>query len=367
MVELKLLKEPGFVYDLIYIFYFKFNFNGNSMMDTLPEDQKTKENMEFFDWILTGFGEVPDDLYVFFHMLEHNRCFLSWSYFSPYSKFFTTSYNLDFCIKKLSDTKEVVRRLLGFYFLGISKDEIEKCLESKKFVFSVVKKSKYSYETKCKLYEFFYNPEEYIVLLQRQLQEKAPLLSAYYEKNAQKMLDTFSQMTFESFSKQMNGINNLSFLNSKDEKQVLHISYCLLNKYLLYLFCGKNRTIWLLGYDYASIVDFVKNRKQKPCLDTFGMALNEENRILILQYFLKYKERTIKDLEKAFNFSGATVFHHISVLLEVGILKSRNKERTVLYSLNRQYFDKVIHMLEEYSKMIKNNSIVIKEKKGVLL
>ena len=53
MPRIKLLREPGFIYDLIFVFYLKFNTK--LCIQILNHDEKEQENIRFFNEILEQF------------------------------------------------------------------------------------------------------------------------------------------------------------------------------------------------------------------------------------------------------------------------------------------------------------------------
>ena len=65
--------------------------------------------------------------------------------------------------------------------------------------------------------------------------------------------------------------------------------------------------------------------------------------------YMERKEVTCKDLEKTFNFSGSTAYHHITILTKIGAVKIRNEGKTIFYSLNRKYFDMMRAQLKVFS------------------
>ena len=115
------------------------------------------------------------------------------------------------------------------------------------------------------------------------------------------------------------------------------------------LFFATDSVIYLLGFDYVSIISaLVKAQKKQPLEDLCG-ALSETSRIQILRLLLERKEVTCKDLEKVFNFSGSTAYHHISLLTKAGAVKARNEGKTIYYSIDRKYFNMLREQLKAYS------------------
>lgn len=342
MNKIQLLKEPGYIYDLNFIFFLKFNTQ--LYIDTLPNDNKKEENVKYFMETLTRFHDIPDDLYIFFHAIETGRAFLPTFYFNPYKNEFATVYNFKYLLEELSNRDKLVRNLVKFYFRDLDDNAVDQCASSLSEIFSYIKNSEYSDEEKNKLYEFFIDPSRYIQLLQYELMQKEIMLSEYYKDHYQKIIDLYNQTTFESLCLQLRDFEDLAV--DKDT-EILYVSYCLLNKFCISLWFLENGFLPLLGCEYMSILGYAKDICREPELYGFGIALCEESRVKILNFLIEREEVTCKDLEKKFSFSGSTAYHHINIMTKAGLVKTRNEGKTVLYSLNKQYISNVISVLNK--------------------
>jgi DNA-binding transcriptional ArsR family regulator len=185
---------------------------------------------------------------------------------------------------------------------------------------------------------------QYVQALQCELVEKEILLSAYYKENYSKIIEAHNNTTIEILSEPIKGEKDLSFLN--DSEQRLYTSYCLLNKYCMKFSFVSEGAIYLLGYEYSSIISAVVNAKKIPPLEDLFGALSEKSRVQILRLLLERKEVTCKDLERIFSFSGSTAYHHISLLTRCGAVKVRNEGKTIYYSLNAKFFNMMIKQLK---------------------
>ena len=344
MPQIRLLKEPGYIYDLFFIFNLKFNTK--LRINELENNENLSENIKYYNNIMDQFSDIPEDLFVFFHALENGRCFMYTQYFNPYKEQLSTTFNFKFLLSELPDKERLKERLIRFYFYDLPDEEVEACIKSNTPLFSHIKNSSYSGEEKSKLYEFFIDPEPYIQTLRYELMAKEIMLSQYYEKNYQKILEVFNQTTFEILNKDMKGLRDLSFI--KKNNQTLYVSYCLLSKFTINFMGIEEGAVYLLGHDYLSVIDYAKNKKDLSLQD-LGNAICEESRVKILQLLLEREEVTCKDLEKIFSFSGSTAYHHITMMMKIGLVKTRNEGKTILYSLNRKYFDAIIDVLIKFS------------------
>jgi hypothetical protein len=60
-------------------------------------------------------------------------------------------------------------------------------------------------------------------------------------------------------------------------------------------------------------------------------------------------EITIRDIEQELCFTGTNAYYHLSLMIKANMIKTRNQGRTILYSINKHYFDVVCEMLGKYS------------------
>mgnify|MGYP002544640374 CR=1 FL=1 len=187
-------------------FVFNLRFNPKLHINELENNENLSENIKYYNDIMDQFSDVPEDLFIFFHAIENGRCFMTTQYYNPYKEQFTTTYNFKFLLSELADKERLKERLIRFYFYDLQDEEVEACMRSNTPLFSHIKKSSYSGEEKSKLYEFFIDPEPYIQTLRYELMAKEIMLTQYYEKNYQKILEVFNQTTFEI----LNEINRIS-------------------------------------------------------------------------------------------------------------------------------------------------------------
>lgn len=345
MPQIKLLKQPGYVYDLMFVFYLKYNTE--YCMENFVSSQKKAEQQSFYEQILKDFTPLSDDLYVFFHALKNGKCFLSNQYFGRYKKHFINDYNVAFLQNKLSNYSKVVKRLLNFYFYELSAEEIEEYLVSQEKLFDLIKSSEYSFEEKSHLYEFFVNPVSYIQKLQYELLAQEVKLATYYEKHYNRIFDVYNSLSVDILVEQLEPIDDYGFL--KDEGQQLYLSFCLLNQLFINCLFTEDAGVALLGINYLDSVVNLQSKQPMVKLDEFGSALGEESRVRMLDFMLEREEITCKDLERTFNFSGSTAYHHLTILLRYGVVKTRNEGKTVLYSVNQTHFDAVVKALKKYT------------------
>lgn len=349
IANIKVLRDPGFLYDLHYLFFARFNTQ--LCIDSLADSAKREPYKKYLKEMVNRFGDISEELYVFYHANKNGRCFMTTNYMDPYKELFATDFDFRFLMSLLSDGESVRRDLIRFYLHGLSDEEFEECLTSTATLFSYIKKSEYTDEVKSKLYEFFISPEPYVSALKSELTEKEIRLSAYYKDNYQTILDVHNNTTFEALCEKVKDIENSRFLKNYD--QCLYTSFCLINKYQMQLFFVSDGAVYILGFDYESIIEAIVLSKNTCPIEDMCSALGEGSRVRIIEMLLREKELTCKEIERAFSFSGSTTYHHITLLTKVGALKFRNVGKLIYYSINRDFFDQMREQLILFSNQEK--------------
>ena len=104
-----------------------------------------------------------------------------------------------------------------------------------------------------------------------------------------------------------------------------------------------------MGKKYEAETEY-STHKNDSYLGNFGYALCEKNRIDILNMLCEQKEATCKDLERYFDFSGSTAYHHLSILSKAGLLKTKNKGKTIYYSIDKSFMKDIMELLKKYTQ-----------------
>lgn len=347
MPDLKLIKNPGYVYDLFFLFYCKYN------MELIPEKfEATEKDMKYFSEVFKLFEPISDDLYIFFRLTPSKRCFFTVNYFHNYSKVFTTEYDLAFIQREISDHDSFVRNVIKHYFEELDDNEVNECMKSNKYLFEFIKKSDYDDKLKSKLYEFFIEPESYIRLLQYELMAKDIQLSSYYERNYSKILDVYNELNCELLEERFAFLGH----NSADKKDRSNIcvSFCLLNKNLVQFSYPPHATLYLLGIDYLSSIEHLKKKRIDLIPEQFGAALSDANRVKMLDVILQKGKCTCKDLEMALEIPASTAYHHVSTLERCGAVKATIVKKSMFYSIDRKYFSAIIEYFKKFSESAEN-------------
>ena len=339
MSQLKLLREPGYVYDLLYILCCAFNVE--EYAKEYPEEYR-EEGIAYMESLRDTFGPVPRELFVFCHAIETGRALLTTRYFGPYHNQFSDGYDFAFLMDKLSNTGRLIREVVRFYFRELEEDTVKECAKSFHAVAPHIKASSYSDEVKRYLYEFFADPIPYIESLRRELIAKETLLSAYYNEHHRTIFDAYNGTTLEGLREQLASLRDADTLT----EDTVYVSYCLLNRYHVSTWFGEGFDTVMLGCDYVWWLSRDKTARKAPDLCALGAVLCEPSRLKILQFLAEQGEIPRKELERSFSFSGSTAYHHLTVMIKAGLVRQRGVGKTIYYRLDREYLGDVIAALQ---------------------
>lgn len=345
MRNVSFLKNPGYVYDLFFLFV--LNFNKEKCIDDIYEIEKSNKYISFFENLLMEFSPFSSDLFPFFYIKDNNKCFMTHFYFDEYASQFMTTYTLSTVQEALADHEQVIENMLRFYFGNASDKIIKECLTSPVAAGRLIKQSEYSGELKSSLYAFFLEPAMVIQKLACELTSKQFLLEEFYQRILAETIELQQGFDLEEVE---NALGQCDFQRIDFSKfQSVCISFCVCTNYCVKgLFC-EDSVVILLGRDYKVFLERIATKVQLPALDQFGNALSEQNRLDILELIWEKQEVTIRDIEQSLGFSGTNAYYHLSLMIKANMIKSRNRGRTVVYSINRQAFVAVCDLLSKYS------------------
>lgn len=345
MKNLKFLKEPGYMYDLFFIF--TLYFNKEYCLTNFINYNKSSEDTDYFNKLLLDFVPIPDELLPFFYLKDDKKSLMTQFYYEPYNEEFTTTYNLSSVQTVIADYDQVITNLIKFYFLDISEKTLAECKSSVTAIGRLIRSSDYSSDIKSSLYSFFLEPIPVIQKLSYELMAKEFLLSQQHEKKYKVITELQHQINIALISDNLKQCKNQKC--DLDSFNDIYFSICILNKNCIKECFLENRAVIILGSDYQNHFHFLISQNRFPELDVFGNAISENNRVEILDLIVRKDEITIRDIEQELGFTGTNAYYHLSLMIKANMIKSRNQGRTVLYSVNKCYFDVVCDMLSKYS------------------
>ncbi len=236
----------------------------------------------------------------------------------------------------LSDSRFIADKVLGFYF---AKEKIEYGADDYDFVRTINKlifKSSYSLDIKNSLYCFFIEPEtvlnEVIKVLKQLYHHQVALIDNDYAETALKIQQELNVAEL---------LKKLDITNCSDK---IILAPCIINKEYFSVINNKNAIVLIMGEEYEKSFE----KSAEDILNDFASVFSEVNRIRILNSLHKNNEMIISEITNTLNLTATNVYYHLSLMLNTGIIKKRNKGRTIIYSLNKNNIMKVCEELSKY-------------------
>lgn len=341
MKKIELLKQPGYIYDLFSLFVSYYNgaeanYGGGQM--------KAEEKRDSFFRL---YGAFPEELLPFFWIKEKNVCFITANFFVPFKERFSADYGLPQLHEALSVYDQTIKKMLLFYFPGLSEEECTACMDAPAAVGRQIKSSGYSAEIKSALYAFFLEPVPAIQKLCYELMVKEFHLSQLYEKKLETMMILQQNFDLEKFQRDLE--KNAEMAVDFHLFEHAYVSFCCYNTEVVATYHCNRDIVLLLGLEYQEALKSLCGKKSSLQLDLIGNALAEKNRIDILNLLLDEGELTVRDVESRLGLSGTNAYYHLSLMLKADVVQTRMQGRTVFYSINRQLFRSLCEMLSRYA------------------
>ena len=345
MSKIEFIKEPGYTYDLLRIF--SVYFNKQYFKKEPLGYQNGPDDCEFYEQMLESYLPITDDLLPFFYINENNMSFMTHYYFVHYNEYFLTGdYNVSFIQEALSDSNEVVNNLYRFYFRDISDELIEECKTSSLSLNKLIRNSNYNSDLRSSLYSFFLEPMTITQKLSYELMAKSFILSQEYENHYKDLVEAQKLFTDESIIERLQSYKEQSINFENFEKIYISIGMHIRQTILLDYF--PDSLLIITGPDFYKYTDYLINQGSASNLDIFGDVMSESNRVKILQFVRQRRTVTLKEIETELNLTATNSYYHLALMVKTGMLKTKNKGRTILYSINNDYFYGVIDTIKKF-------------------
>lgn len=98
----------------------------------------------------------------------------------------------------------------------------------------------------------------------------------------------------------------------------------------------------------------VKEEKLAPVADLFK-ALSDQTRLKIAYALLQEEELCVCDVAHIIGATTATVSHHLRLLRNLGIAKSRKEGKLVFYSLDDDHIKILVNTAIAHSREVRNH------------
>ncbi len=343
--SIRFLKDPGYTYDLLYIFI--HYFNREYVLANFSNFNKYTEDVRFSEKMLEEFTDIPEELRLFFHIDDNPLTVITEFYYKPHrDDFLKGTYSLATIQNELMNYDQVVMNVLRHYFRNEPAETMQKCKESLPAANALIKNSSLDTRVKSALYSFLIDPIPVIQRLSHELMAKEFLLSKQYEKNSALMRSLQENFDFLDFAEKLRmDPQSSTDIDIYDE---VVVTFCYNHKNHLCTYFFKDTVLVVMGHDYIDTLQYLIDKKYTPKLNEFGTAVSEENRAAILRFLHEKGEASIKEVEQALHLAGTNAYYHLNLMIRAELIKTRNSGRKIMYSINHQYFTALIDVLKNY-------------------
>ena len=339
MQTVKFIREPGYIYDLFTLFRLRFN---QPLRENGEEGGETAR-------IFGEFSEFNEDLRLFFLQRDNGACFMLQYYYDLYGKLLSsTSSFLSDVQKALQDTDTVVDNLLRFYFEHLFREEIAQYRRSPAAINRFIKNSGYPEEIRNRLYDLFLDPVPKSQQLSYELMVKEYELARFYEKRRDAL--SAAQLALDQDRLALLFENAERGKRSLGGTENIYVSFCLLAPDHVRCYPREDHVQFVLGLRYMDGLQALQDAAAAPDLAALGAVLSEPNRLEILRFIHRKKQANIREMEKELQLTQQNLYYHITMMLKANILTSRNQGRTILYSINAPYFEKVGDLFRAFAR-----------------
>ncbi len=329
--------KPGFLADLFFTFMLDFMKENEDGFENFVNPKKRSADMKYFSDCQARFGDAAPELCVFFSISD-KRSFAFSGMFRTIAQ--QEEYSVEGVHAYLQDSAVMRTELLRFYLPALG--ETEPPLTE---LTAQIRSLRVEEPVKYHLLSLLINPEPYYMLFFEALKNREAQLREVYDEHSdlvQHAIGSADEAFIREFISQRYalGDDNIGFDTV--------VSGMLIDKNAIRLIQDDGRLL-LLGYDHAARMKVLIGEMVRPDIIKMGKALSEEKRVQILRMLLVEKEITAQQLLVRLKLSMTATHYHLEMLLQAGMLLTRNEGRTIFYSLNRTYFDRAPIVLEEFA------------------
>lgn len=344
-MKIHFITKAAFVYDLGFLFYLYFN-----QEDCLSEEshflKPNEQNKNHITHLLSMVSPIPQELQLFFYKNDYCKSFFTWQFFHTQKYLFLNEqYDLSTVTQMIETKKEEITKNVFHYYFEHEDITFFDNQEIRLFIINQsIQKSTYNSTLKNSLYSFFIDPDTVWNTLQKQLMEKANILTKYYKDNTLLLQKLSHGFDWASTLKSLKYIS----VQSLDNLDNMYVSFTLCNNFLHSFYSEQNKIVLFLGASYQEIEKTIIKQSEDPDLELLGNVLCDTNRIKMVDYIASHKEVLVKDIKKHFGFTSANAYYHLNKMQSAGMLLTRYQGKSVLYRINPIYFQRLSDIAQSY-------------------
>lgn len=330
MSQVRYVKEPGYVYDLMFIFI--LYYNKASWGKRFVSKERRQEDMEFYESIINRFPPFPDELKPFFYLNENNKSLLTEYYFQEEIEHYFGGHSTNYLYSKLSDTLALKNAIIKCYLPNFVFDDVQS-LNTYALNRSLIK-SELPDDIKQWILAILLDTKEYSKQLCDLLYSAESVVSEYhkeYYSETVKLCDEFDiisiQETFSAYNRDYNFDSGIS-----------SFSICVFSRNLMRFDFSNDQTFLIFGKYGEETIRAINKKSTDVDVLLYGKILSDGSRMKILQMLGEKHEMSTGEIAQKLLTALPTAYYHLEMMLSAGMLCSRNEGRAVYYVIEQEYF-----------------------------
>lgn len=241
----------------------------------------------------------------------------------------------------------LVPQLLVYYFPELTETDIKERKNTPQKIIRTIREAEDMDSTiKVDLIDMIFNEEESIQKLLGEILSRETSMKEQHGQKAEEFAEL--QLTFCTESMELFLVNEPRCNLNLKSYQNWVITFTTFPTNLVNVYLKPDNLLLLLGLQYRQTIEDADMLRNKVDLQSVGAALAEKNRLGFLDYLLEKGEATGKDFERDFHLTGTNTYYHLSYLTRAGILKTYNRGRNLVYSIDSDAIRAIKECLTRY-------------------
>lgn len=335
MIEYIYLKEPGILYDMMFLL--KLRFNGEQAYIQFKGCSPTyNEDVKFYNLMINKTADIDDKLLPLFYNNEITPliAFMRevWDEISESDTLICNFYNI------LRDTDRLKKFVLKIYFPNISQDDTEE--KNYTSIKDTIFKSDLPNDVKLYLLNFLLFCDSEIEFIITQLKKAQALVEESYQINISEI-----KRLKEHFADEQ--INNVCKMLMTDLKKfnIIYFTYCTIYISSISSQMHKDNWIAVLGIKSEKMIySYVPSFEID--LYELGRVLYEETRLKILN-MLTEKEMYCAEIAKELGLKNNSTIYHLGMMAKINLLDTRAEGNRIIYIINKEYLNNLKDFIDK--------------------
>ena len=331
---LQYVKSPGLVYDLISIFSYKY----------FPEEYFIKTNIKDVTKLeklinnMVGDEEFPEVFNPFFYLLDNNLRFITHYFLLKRMHHIIKSDGLSYVKSELKNN-DIIDLLVKYL---LKNNDLVFPVQD---IYNIIYDSDLPNNIKLNLIVLYYNKERYIDNLCDCFTRVFIKLEIYYNSHISEIEKNRDDIEKTNIMKSLTDKSNV---RTEGISNYIY-STSMLQDILLFTLKSDVEVFHIVGAAVRDTLKYLSIDSYNLDINTIGKIFSETSRIKALNLLKKSGEMSTTNIANECETQLSPMTQYLNHMANIGMLNYRNKGRTVFYSINYDYFEKLSINIKYFS------------------